>query len=165
MREHGTRARYCAGCRCQECRRANREYNRANYRQRSLKLGRSPRVARHGTSSKYAAGCRCRPCIDGRNRARNENRWRKGEVSPRLDAKASRELVACMMAFGLTRKRLSVALNVAYRTVQLKRPTIIKRTAERIERLHWGLFVRHGPFRRHCQCEWTVEVRDFMEAA
>ncbi len=165
MREHGTRARYCASCRCEECTRANREYNRANYRERSLRLGRKPRVAKHGTPSKYAAGCRCRPCIDGRNRARNEQLYRRGVVSPRLDATVSRELLACMMAFGLTRNRLSVALGVAYKTLELKRPTVIKRTAERIEGLHWGLFMRHGPFRRHCTCEWTVEVRDFMEAA
>ncbi len=165
MREHGTRARYRAGCRCEDCRRANREYNREWHRERSLKLGKKRRVAKHGTESKYMAGCRCRPCIDGRNRARNERSYRKGEASPRVDAAVSRELVACMMAFGLTRPRLSVALNVAYRTLQFKRPTIIRRTADRIEGLHWGLFMRHGPFRRHCQCEWTVEVRDFMEAA
>ncbi len=82
-----------------------------------------------------------------------------------MDAKGSRELIVCMMGFGFSRNRLSAALNVGHKTLSFERPSIIARTAKSIERLHWTVYRNHGPFRRHCTCEWTVEVRDFMEAA
>jgi len=52
--EHGTRARYRRGCRCDSCRGANAAYDR--------KLRARAGLPEHGKRSTYTAGCRCDPC-------------------------------------------------------------------------------------------------------
>ncbi len=67
---HGTAAGYWAGCRCDPCREARREYDRAR-RERGLE----PDDPRHGTINGYWFGCRCDLCREAHNeynRARRE---------------------------------------------------------------------------------------------
>lgn len=51
---HGTRARYCRGCRCEQCRAANAAYDRALRARAGLPA--------HGKRSTYTQGCRCDEC-------------------------------------------------------------------------------------------------------
>lgn len=64
--QHGTRSKYQAGCRCDDCRRANRES------QRRLK-GRQP--PSHGYSGYKNYGCRCQVCKDGNLVYERSNGW------------------------------------------------------------------------------------------
>lgn len=57
--KHGTQSGYSRGCRCDDCRTANRENHRAYKRSRGVK---EFRPAEHGTASKYNRGCRCPAC-------------------------------------------------------------------------------------------------------
>lgn len=70
VEDHGTRSTYAAGCRCRECKKANRLYQQ-DYR-RGVRQGRPRRTyeseRKHGTRSKYVTGCRCDPCVEA-NRA------------------------------------------------------------------------------------------------
>lgn len=54
MPDHGTRARYHRGCRCEPCRGANAAYDR--------ELRARAGLPTHGKRSTYTAGCRCEPC-------------------------------------------------------------------------------------------------------
>ena len=56
----GTVAAYKRGCRCDDCRRANREHV-ADVRAGRGRRGRRV-AAQHGSRSKYTAGCRCDAC-------------------------------------------------------------------------------------------------------
>lgn len=69
MSPHGTTSRYCNDqCRCDECRKAWRAYQRRlRERRRTGVLGDVPG---HGTDSSYTNwGCRCQPCKAAHNRA------------------------------------------------------------------------------------------------
>lgn len=89
MSAHGTRTRYVAGCRCDECREANRIYvadrrrrrggAAAEYASRKAR-GLAADDPRHGTRLGYNGwGCRCQPC-----RAANAEyqRARRKQVEP-----------------------------------------------------------------------------------
>lgn len=68
---HGTRGRYCRGCRCEDCTEANRQCGRR------LK-GRIP--PRHGTESAYRNyACRCEPCLLAGSIANARTRQRRGQ--------------------------------------------------------------------------------------
>lgn len=54
MPDHGTRARYSRGCRCDQCRGANAAYDR--------ELRARAGLPEHGKRSTYTKGCRCDPC-------------------------------------------------------------------------------------------------------
>lgn len=57
MKTHGTPSCYNAGCRCDDCRKTNRE------RSRRQRAARNPADAPHGTAGGYTNyGCRCEPC-------------------------------------------------------------------------------------------------------
>ena len=64
MSEHGTVARYASGCRCSECRFANREYKRMNDHRPSryertranVIAKRMQRIASESTAQVYFAG-------------------------------------------------------------------------------------------------------------
>ena len=60
--KHGVRSRYVAGCRCEECRQAERTYQRKRREERaSTPDDQKP----HGTARCYVHfGCRCAPCTD-----------------------------------------------------------------------------------------------------
>lgn len=65
---HGTTNGYGnLGCRCDACRKANRE-NHARYMERVRASGALVTPdARHGTSYRYDVGCRCDDCRDAHN--------------------------------------------------------------------------------------------------
>ena len=91
MTDHGTRARYSAGCRCSECTEANRAYNRAY-------LDRVKRVANetgqpmyadrpHGRQETYNRGCRCELCrkVEAERHQRKRARAKLGVLpNPRV---------------------------------------------------------------------------------
>jgi DNA-binding transcriptional regulator YiaG len=63
--EHGNRARYQSGCRCDPCAKANRDYRRRYERQQArarFKMGEPIASRLHGTSKGYEIGCRCDRC-------------------------------------------------------------------------------------------------------
>lgn len=62
-RSHGTPAAYHFGCRCDECRKANRERCYTTFNSMKERLASTDRE--HGTSSTYSNwGCRCTACCD-----------------------------------------------------------------------------------------------------
>lgn len=69
---HGTRAKYVSDrCRCDECRRANADYQWAVNRRRKRALAVGATTAEHGQSSTYSNyGCRCDEC-----RAAKRDQW------------------------------------------------------------------------------------------
>lgn len=61
--QHGSRGRYAEGCRCLECKDANRRYmNEYRSRKRGGKPVRKYGKLTHGTRSFYVHGCRCPEC-------------------------------------------------------------------------------------------------------
>lgn len=162
-REHGSRSRYCAGCRCEDCTRANREYNRENHRKLARERGIKPRVAKHGTYSKYRLGCRCDKCMEAHRLYRRAQNYATGVCSPKVRAEDLKPLVECLVSFGLRRDRIALAAGVSVTTLRLNRPTIQRERAKRIESLHWGLHRRHAPFRQHCRCSTELIVLDSFE--
>lgn len=123
MSEHGTISRYNSGCRCDECRRANREYGREYYRKRK-QADREADLAKrracremypcrspHGTRSRYNSGCRCDEC----RRANREYERRRtmtriavecGAPSPMVDAEPVRRRILDLLAAGYSRREI-----------------------------------------------------------
>ncbi|UVY83822.1 hypothetical protein NLU66_16670 [Brachybacterium sp. NBEC-018] len=66
--DHGTRARYCRGCRCGECRAANSAYDR--------ELRARAGLPEHGTRIAYKGGCRCDACREAQTDYCRQ--WRRG---------------------------------------------------------------------------------------
>lgn len=81
-----------------------------------------------------------------------------------VGAGAARERVACLAAFGVTLTRIGRALGTRYPGVRLHDRITVRKERE-IERLHWGLWRRHGPFRRHCGCRAPEWVWPELESA
>jgi len=58
---HGVLAGYSRGCRCDACRQAKREYNKAD---KARRFPPKPKVElAHGTLGRFNKGCRCEPCV------------------------------------------------------------------------------------------------------
>lgn len=165
---HGTRSRYLAGCRCEPCREAKCAYAREYHarKMRALDPSWTPdrRKARHGTNSKYAMGCRCEACTEAHRRYRTLQSRREG-FKARVSSEPSRSLMACMVASGITSKGISGATGCSAVTLALRTETVLARTAERIEKLHWALWRQHVAFRFRCRCEMPGWMRDWLEAA
>lgn len=70
-RQHGERRTYNAGCRCEDCREANRIYVRGRY---LLGYPNGSRKRKHGTRTMYNAGCRCALCKAANTRAARARR-------------------------------------------------------------------------------------------
>lgn len=67
---HGTRGKYTYGCRCDDCREANRAYIAAK-RDADYAAGLPEGDPRHGRDSTYTnRGCRCTACTVAHKRAR-----------------------------------------------------------------------------------------------
>ena len=163
-REHGTHSGYVGGCRCDDCREAHNEYTREHYRRKMRELDPSwtptsywrGRRARHGTTSRYGAGCRCEQCREAVRADRRRRRERDGIA--RAESASVRSLVECMVAFGVSKGRIAKAAGCSYKTVQLKRPAVRRKTAEAFARLHWAAWRASERFRFHCGCPVPEEV-------
>lgn len=84
---HGTISAYRNhGCRCEECRAVQREYNARNRAARK-----AAGAFNHGTRSAYDAGCRCRRC---RNRRRVAYITGAGEYQPKTGLRRMNTTVA-----------------------------------------------------------------------
>lgn len=78
---HGTINGYSnGGCRCESCKKANRERHR-EYMDRVRSQGRV--LSRHGTSLAYDSGCRCPECRAA-NTAKSRNYRSAGRVARAL---------------------------------------------------------------------------------
>ena len=81
---HGTRASYSDGCRCEPCTEANRIYSREYSRRkaRAIREMLQPIAEgphRHGTETSYMKGCRCTRC---KTAAREARMHRRGGTKP-----------------------------------------------------------------------------------
>jgi len=91
MTDHGTRARYSAGCRCTGCTEANRAYNRAyldRLKRAAEETGQPMYVNRaHGRQETYNRGCRCDLCrkVEAARNQRKRARAKLGVIpNPRV---------------------------------------------------------------------------------
>ena len=67
MNGHGRRSRYVAGCRCEACTEADREYQRAR---RAERAAIPDELKPHGTPRCYIHfGCRCEACTEAVRKA------------------------------------------------------------------------------------------------
>lgn len=166
---HGTLYAYgVRGCRCARCRKAKSKAAKKYHRRKLAKVGKIPHrpKAKHGTNSKYSTGCRCDLCREAHRQYRLLQNRREG-YRERVSAVPLRPLVACLLEapLGITQERIAEATGCSYKTLWLKHDTVLARTAEAIEKLHWGLWWRHGPFRKHCTCEIPERILQQWEAA
>jgi hypothetical protein len=62
---HGTRSHYVRGCRCDECTKANRDYQTVRIVQRKKLLASGAVTKQHGNINTYNNwGCRCNACTE-----------------------------------------------------------------------------------------------------
>lgn len=131
-----------------------------------VKPGGRPLNSRHGTASRYNYGCRCKFCTRAKSDAGKERRHRLGGVRPDVPVEPLRELVECLVSFGVSKGRIAYAIGNQTRGLKiLKGATAEAGTKDKLETLHWGLWRRHGPFRIHCGCAMPEEIRDKLEAS
>lgn len=165
-RPHGDRLRYVAGCRCDECRRANTQYERQRVAARAagdwngiVPAERARKhmrwLSRQGVGRRAigdasdVGGSILTEILSGRRvqiRARTERRILA--VTPAMasdhaliDAAPSWNLVAALQAAGFTKKRLARELGQKGSGLQLGRVRITVRNAFRVERLYARLIV------------------------
>ena len=103
--EHGNRSRYVDGCRCAECREANRLYHESRRRKAGVKpLQVGPQTG-HGTVARYGRGCRCERCCAANTE--RHRRWR--QQTPRKQ----KSNIAAMAAFRQQRREFVDSLKLA----------------------------------------------------
>jgi hypothetical protein len=117
---HGTNASYARGCRCDDCRRAQREYHRAWMASRRTNAEEIP-AEHHGTAYGYQLGCRSRKlcpstpsCADASLAEERRRRREAGipEIAPRVDAERVRMHVRALMAAGMTMDAIAAGADV-----------------------------------------------------
>lgn len=104
--DHGTRARYSRGCRCELCRGANAAYDRELRARAGLPV--------HGTRGGYQKGCRCDEC-----RAANAAYTRKhyhGAVGPQKSTLAKLEDLEFLLSVGEYPERAAARVGWSWRT-------------------------------------------------
>lgn len=118
---HGTNASYARGCRCDDCREANREYMRA-YRERRRAAGPGEY---HGTAYGYQMGCRgtgCpkRPSCTHMMLEQDRARRRAAGIPAKelVDAEPARAHVRDLHAAGMTYQRVAEAAGVPFTSVK-----------------------------------------------
>ena len=160
-RPHGDRLRYLAGCKCQDCRRANTRYESERARARKngdwngfvsadrarrhmLKLSRQG-IGRRAVSiaADVSTGmiCAIRSKKQKRIRARNERRILAVKKSDACDhsfvpARRTWKLISMLQTEGYKTKDLARQLGYAGRTIQFKKTRVLVLTAFRVERLY-----------------------------
>ncbi len=84
-RAHGLTSTYQAGCRCDDCKRAQADYAKQRYEARKAGDVRKPGERKHGTRAMYLrGGCRCAECkaAESTYRREYEQRRRAGHAGP-----------------------------------------------------------------------------------
>lgn len=157
----GTRSRYTLGCRCDECRRANTDYekHRAHARANGDWNGLVPaakvrahvrKLARQGVGTRIVSECSgvSRSALNGIMagkryfiRARNEKKILAVTTAMRGDktlisAAGTWKLIDALLAEGFTRQYLARELGYTGRGLQLGRERITVRNAARVAALH-----------------------------
>lgn len=73
----------------------------------------------------------------------------------------------CLRSSGIRQQDIARAANLSPQTLynieHRKYQRVQAHTARKIERVHWALWLRHGPFRRRCGCELPAWVLDELE--
>lgn len=118
---HGTNASYARGCRCDDCKRAQRDYHRAWMASRRDNVAEIS-AEHHGTAYGYQLGCRSRKlcpstpsCADA-SLAEERRRRREAGIAaaaPRVDAASVREHVRALMAGGMSVLAIADAAEVS----------------------------------------------------
>lgn len=121
----------------------------------------------HGTNSGYTYhGCRCDLCRKAHADANKQYERKYKGRRPFVDSGPVEAQVRCLLAFGVGPGRISAAMGKAHRgRPRIRKPKVRATTADAIGRLHWGLWISHGPFRRHCHCETPMWVMHELERA
>lgn len=117
---HGTNASYARGCRCDECKDAQRAYHRAWMASRREAAG-AIAEEHHGTAYGYQLGCRSRkqcpgtPSCPDASLAEERRRRRQAGIPaapPRVDAEPVRAHVRDLMADGMTLDAIAAGADV-----------------------------------------------------
>ncbi len=119
--------------------------------------------APHATNGKYAAGCRCEPCTWAHREYRRLQQERLGRRTK--DGTAVRELLGCMVGFGVEEARIADLLGIEGGRVRLLGDRVRASTARELARLHWGAWRASAEFRRDCRCPVPREVLESLERA
>ncbi len=121
----------------------------------------------HGSPSGYSYyGCRCEKCR--RTHAEYARAWQRKRFGfePFVDAKPAKEMLSCLLGFGVQPGKIGAAMGKGHRgKPRLRCPKVKKATHDALSGLHWGLFMSHGAFRRHCRCEAPAWVLEELEKA
>ncbi len=124
----------------------------------------------HGDYVLYSNGCRCEPCRvawaehrrDYRRRLRDRGMSDKRGGRITVDAARTRRLALCLLSFGVSRRRLALAMDRDKGTVQFlergQTKHVHPETQAALEELHHGLWRAHPRFRVRCACEVPREV-------
>ena len=158
---HGNVGRYRKGCRCDDCRMANRDALR-RYRKRKRRGETDPLVAvdevrRHVTRlSEQGIGYRtiadaaqCSVAVVQRAK-RSDARWLRQSIRDRLlavdegcaadsalvDARPTLKLIRELLSWGYTRGAIALRLGCRHLALQLRGRRVEARTAQRIARIH-----------------------------
>jgi len=160
--EHGTRARYVCGCRCEPCRIANREYARSRYRAQHVRkewngLVSADKARAHLAAlseqgiGRRAVGEACdvnhnslAAIIRGKKtqiRAETEKRILAVDSSARADGsqvpgRRTWNLIGKLLEMGFSKASLAKRLGYESPAIQIKRKVVLARTAQRVERLY-----------------------------
>lgn len=157
---HGRRARYCAGCRCDDCRRANREYEQSRVRARIggdwnglrpadaarahlLKLRRQGVGLRIVEDASGVARSILLAIVQRKRRqvrARTERKILGVTSAARGDAtlisaRDTWQRIGWLLEEGFTKRQLSKLIGQGGRALQLGRERITVRNAAKVERL------------------------------
>lgn len=157
---HGVRARYCAGCRCDECRRANREYEQTRMRARAggdwngIKPAAAARahllkLRRQGVGLRMVADATgvARSILQDilqrkrvRIRARTERKILGVTTAVRGDgalvsAGDTWQRIGWLLEEGFTKRQLSKMLGQSGQALQLGRERVTVRNAAKVERV------------------------------
>ncbi|MDP9438980.1 MAG: hypothetical protein M3P49_09575 [Actinomycetota bacterium] len=81
------------------------------------------------------------------------------------NGKKTRELLGCMVGFGVEEARIAGLLGIENGRVQLRGKQVHASTARELARLHWGAWRASAEFRRDCRCPVPREVLESLKRA
>lgn len=178
---HGTRIKYLAGCRCDDCRQANCAY--AKERARAIRAGEwngfvsAAKARRHihklsalGVGKRSIATCTdiATSIIDGiKNGTRKKIRARTEKLilavtkdmlpqSALIDAAPTWVLINQLLAEGYTKSELALSLGYKSPALQIKKNMVTTRIAEAVKRLHRNLHCKRDPLKARGSIETST---------